>query len=60
MEKGGIPWTVYLVLPLELGPHLSELCVGAGCWLDVVHDVDVDIAEDHAVPVTRCTGHIVH
>ena len=41
----------YLVLPLKLRPHLPELSVSAGGWLDVVHDVDVDVVEYHAVPV---------
>ena len=32
-----------LVLPLELGPHLPELGLGAGRGNDVVHDVDVNV-----------------
>lgn len=42
---------VYLVFPLKLGPHLSEFCVGAGGWLDVVHDVNMDVTEDNTVSV---------
>lgn len=49
-----------LVLPLKLRPHLPELCVCAGGGLDVIHDVDVDIAEDHTVPVTGGSRHVVH
>ena len=33
----------HLVLPLELGPHLPELGLGAGRGNDVVHDVDVNV-----------------
>lgn len=50
---------IYLIFPLKLRPHLSELCIGTGSWLDVVHDVDVDVAEDHAVPVASCTRDVV-
>ena len=41
----------HLVLPLELGPHLPELGLGAGRGHDVVHDVDVDVVEDDHVSV---------
>ena len=40
-----------LVLPLELGPHVAEGHVCAACGGDVVHDVDVDVVEDHNVTV---------
>ena len=39
--------SAYLVLPFELGPHGAELDIGAGGGRDVVHDVDVDVVQDH-------------
>lgn len=57
---GGSTSSTHLVLPLELGPHLPELCVCAAGRLDVIHDVDVDIAEHHTVPVTGSAGYVVH
>lgn len=50
---------IYLIFPLKLCPHLSELCIGAGGGLDVVHDVDVDVTEDHAVPVASSARDVV-
>lgn len=50
----------YLVFPLKLCPHLSELGVSAGGRLDVVHDVNVDVTEDDAVSVTSSSRHVVH
>lgn len=50
---------VYLVFPLKLCPHLSEFCIGAGSWLDVVHDVNVDITENNTVSVASSSRHIV-
>jgi hypothetical protein len=50
----------YFVFPLELGPHLSELGVGAGRRYYVVHDVDVDVVQDHHVAVGGGAGHVVH
>lgn len=49
-----------LVLPFKLCPHLSELCICAGSWLDVVHNVNVDVTEDHAVSVAGSPRHVVH
>ncbi len=40
-----------LVLPFKLGPHRSELRLGARGRHDVVHDVDMDVVEDDHVPV---------
>lgn len=51
---------VYLVLPLKLCPHLSELCVSAWRWLDVIHDVNVNVAEDNAVPVACSSWHVIN
>ena len=48
-----------LVLPLELRPHGTELGLGAGGGHDVVHDVDVDVVEDHHVPVTGGASNVV-
>ncbi len=50
----------HLVLPLKLCPHLAELGVGAGCRNDVVHDVNVDVVQHNAVPITHRAAHIVH
>lgn len=36
------------VLPLELGPHASELRLIAVRGLDVIHDVDMDVVQDDA------------
>ena len=49
-----------LVLPLELRPHGTELGLGAGGGHDVVHDVDVDVVENHHVPVAGGSRHVVH
>ena len=49
----------YLVLPLKLRPHLPELGVSAGGRLDVVHDVDVDVVEYHAVPVRSGANDVI-
>lgn len=50
---------MYLIFPLKLCPHLSEFCVGTGGWLDVVHDVDVDVAEDNTVSVASGARDVV-
>jgi len=50
----------YLILPLKLRPHLPELCIGAHCWLDVVHDVNVDIVQHDTVAVRSQTNNVVH
>lgn len=50
---------MYLIFPLKLCPHLPELCIGTGSGLDVVHDVDVDVTEDHAVSVASSTRDVV-
>ena len=50
----------HLVLPLELRPHRSELGLCAGSGNDVVHDVDVNVIEDHHVPVAGRTGHVIN
>ena len=50
----------HLVLPLELRPHGAELGLCAGGGDDVVHDVDVNVVEDHHVPVTGGAGHVIH
>jgi len=49
-----------LVLPLKLGPHLPELCVGAGRRYDVVHDVNVDVVQDDTVSVTSGTRRVIY
>ena len=50
----------HLVLPLELRPHGAELVLSAGGGDDVVHDVDVNVIEDHHVPVAGRTGHVIN
>ena len=50
----------HLVLPLELRPHRSELGLCAGGGNDVVHDVDVNVIEDHHVPVAGGAGHVIN
>ena len=49
-----------LVLPLELSPHLSELCVCTGGRNDVIHNVDVDVVQYNTVAVAGSTGHIIN
>ncbi len=44
-----------LIFPLKFSPHLSELGVCAGGRLNVVHDINVNVTEDYAVPVTGCS-----
>jgi len=39
------------VFPFELGPHRAEFQVGAVGWVDVIHDVYVDLVEYHHVVV---------
>jgi len=36
------------IFPLEFGPHTSELRFVAVGGFDIVHDVDVDVAEHNA------------
>ncbi len=40
----------HLVFPLEFCPHGTELNICADGWRDVVHDVDVDVIQDHHIP----------
>ena len=49
----------HLVLPLKLRPHVAEGDVGAGGGRDVVHDVDVHVAEHHHGAVAGGGG-LVH
>jgi len=49
-----------LILPLKLGPHLTELRVVAGRWHDVVHYVDVYVVEHDAVSVAGGTRRVIH
>ena len=48
------------IFPFKVRPHLSELCVGAVGRHDVVHDVNVDVIQHHAVTIRRCASHVVH
>ena len=48
------------IFPFKVCPHLSELCVGAVGWHDVVHDINVDVVQHHAVTIRRCARHVVH
>lgn len=48
------------VFPLKFCPHLSELSICAGSRLDVIHDVNVNITEDHTVSVAGCSRDIIH
>ena len=50
----------HLVLPLKFHPHLPELAVSTGGRLDVVHDVNVDVVEDHTVAVRGGTHGIIY
>ncbi len=49
-----------LVLPLKLRPHSPELCVGAFLWLNVVHDVNVNVVEHHTVTISSRSNNVVH
>lgn len=60
VEIGDVGVDSDLVFPLELRPHLTELRVGARRRHDVVHDVDVNVVENDAVSVTRCSRCVVH
>ena len=60
MEVGERRVDRHLVLPLELGPHLPELGLGARGGHDVVHDVDVDVVEDYHVSVGGGRAAVVH
>jgi len=50
----------YLILPLKLRPHLPELCIGTHCWLDIVHDVNVDVVQHDTVAVRSQANNVVH
>ena len=50
----------HLVLPLELRPHGAELVLSAGGGDDIVHDVDVNVIENHHVPVAGRAGNVVN
>jgi hypothetical protein len=49
-----------LVLPFEIGPHLSEFSVGAGGWNNVVHDINVDVIKDNYVTIRRGSRYIIN
>src|ERR1700737_2590469 len=34
------------VLPLKFRPHTSELILCAGRWLNVIHNINVDVVQD--------------
>lgn len=38
---------VDLILPLEFSPHAPKLSFSTISWLDVIHDIDVDIVQHH-------------
>lgn len=48
------------VFPLKFCPHLSELGICTRSRLDVIHDVNVNITENHTVSVTGCSRDIIH
>ena len=37
----------HFVLPFKFRPHRAEVCVRTGGGEDVVHNVDVDVVDDH-------------
>ena len=49
----------HFVFPFEHDPHLEKFLVVALRWYYVVHDVDVDVIEDHTVAVTRRAAYVV-
>ena len=49
----------HFVFPLEFGPHLPELQVGATGRDYVVHDVDLDVTQIDAVPVTHAALQVI-
>lgn len=50
----------YLILPFEFRPHGTELSIGASRGNDVVHDVDVDIVQNHTVAVACPAADVIH
>ena len=50
----------HLVFPLKLCPHGAELRLCAQRRGDVVHNVNVNVVENHAVAVRGRARHIVH
>lgn len=48
-----------LVLPLELSPHTPELHIWAAGRADVVHDVNVDVIQNHHTAVSIGCG-LIH
>lgn len=49
----------YLVLPFKFCPHASELHVRAAGRADVIHDVNVNVIENHHTAVCICCG-LIH
>lgn len=50
----------YLVLPFEFRPHCSELIVGTRCRNNIIHNVNMDIVQNHTVSVSATTAHVVN
>ena len=50
----------YLILPLKFCPHLPELNLGTRCRHNVVHDVNVYVAQHHTVSVGSATDYVVN
>ena len=48
-----------LILPFELDPHLTEFVIGARGRNDVVHNIDVNVIQDHTIAIGLGTVHVV-
>jgi len=50
----------YLIFPFKLCPHRSELIIGARGRHNIVHNVNMNIVEDHAVSISASTAHVIN
>ena len=50
----------YLVLPLELCPHLPEIRVGTGGRHNVVHDVNMNVIQNNTIAIPWAAWYIIH
>ena len=48
----------YLILPLKFGPHFAEFHLRTHRRHNVVHNVNVDVAQHYAIPIS-CTAHYI-
>ena len=60
LHAGDIGVYSHLVFPFKLHPHLAELLISAAGRHNVIHDVNVNVIEDHTVAITGGTAYIIN